>query len=129
MRLSQVAGALAILLVAACSEAELAEMEGDRFDKMNLSARQLKVAQAMVAGFKKEFGIPVLRSREYLRAGCYAKKVNVPLAFEDAHLSYLANYVEADRDYYGFFSRQGLSEQHAWAVSEAFHRAQAACGI
>ena len=78
---------------------------------------QRDIAEALVAGFKAETAMPLLRSRDYARAACYAKNVEMPQRYERAHLLYLQNYGEADRDFYPFFQGHGIDENTAILVS------------
>lgn len=118
---------LASLAIVACSAEQRADMESDKLDSFNLSPMERSVAEALIEGYKKEMGMPLLRSREYGRAACYAKKVRMPTRFHKAHLAYLANYSEADKDYYAFFAKQGLGEQDAYAVFEHFEKGYEQC--
>lgn len=117
----------ASLALVACSAEQRATMESDKLDSFNLTASERLIAEALIEGYKKEMGMSMLRSREYGRAACYARKVDMPKRFERAHLAYLANYPEADEDFYGFFSKQGLGEQDAYAVFEHFEKGYEQC--
>ncbi|AKM10829.1 hypothetical protein [Croceicoccus naphthovorans] len=114
------------LALGACN-LDTESMEADKFASMNLTPEERAVAEALVAGFKKDTGLPILRSREYGRAACYAKTVDMPDHLRSAHLAYLANYTEADADYYGFFARRGLGEQNAYEVFQRYEAADRKC--
>ncbi|WP_066555650.1 hypothetical protein [Croceicoccus bisphenolivorans] len=114
----------ALLVLSACDG--LAD-DSDRFDNLNLTSEELEVAQALVTGFKKETGLPILRSREYGRAACYSRMVEMPDHLKRAHLAYLADYPEADADYYGYFAKMGVSETDAYEVYQRFEVADEKC--
>ena len=121
--------ALAFLLIAACSAEDMAEMEADKLGGMNLSPAERAIAEALVEGFKKETGAQMLRSRDVGRAACYAKSVKMPSQFARVHALYLKDYSAVDGDYYGWFRRQGVSDEAAYKffghVEEGFN----ACSI
>lgn len=102
------------ITLSACSAGEIAEMESDKVDKMNLSASERVIAEALVEGYKKETGAPMLRSRDYAHAACYAKNVKMPTHFARVHAQYLKDYSSVDRDFYGWFRRQGVSDDAAY---------------
>lgn len=101
---------------------------GEVLDRLELTQSQRMVADALVEGMAKDAAFGILRKREYLLAGCYATKVSIPPAHERAHLAYLANFQEADDDYYGFFARYGLDQQEAFSMFERYDIAMTACG-
>jgi hypothetical protein len=127
-RLSIVVAAVCIG-IAGCSAGQRAEMEADKLAQYDLSASQTDIAQAFVAGMKIENNTPLLRSRDYARIACYAKSVEMPARMKRAHLLYLENYVEADRDYYPFFARQGIGEQLAYDMFEIYRAAWDECSL
>ncbi len=118
---------ISVLALTACSQTERAEMEKNKLESFELSSKQYEIAQALVEGYKKDTGMPMLRSRDYGRAACYAKTVNMPAMYERAHLLYLKNYTEADKDFYGYFARQGIGENMAWEMSQKFQGAYDKC--
>lgn len=113
LKLAALTGA-GMLLVACDTE----KMEGDKLDSMDLSEKERQVAEALVEGYKKEMGTPILRSRDYGHAGCYAKSVRMPSSYHNVHLKYLRNYTEIDNDFYPWFRSQGLSDDTAYKISE-----------
>ena len=121
----RLAAAAAALATSACSLPD----GGEVLDGLDLTTSQRAIADALVTGMEKDSPVPMLRKRDYLLAGCYASKVSVPMGQEQAHLDYLANYQEADEDYYGFFQRRGLDEQQAYALFERYETAMKACGF
>jgi hypothetical protein len=104
-------------------------MEAEKLESFDLTVDQRTIADALLVGQKAETGLPMLRSRDYVRAACYAKSVDMPKSYARAHLLYLQNYSEADRDFYPFFQRQGIDEQTAWAMSEKFRVAYEKCSL
>ena len=74
------------LALTACSAEDRAKMEKDKLESFELTAKQYEIAQALIEGYKKDTGMPMLRSRDYGRAACYAKMVNMPAMYERAHL-------------------------------------------
>ena len=114
-------------LLAACSAEERAGMEREKLESFNLSPAEYEVAAALVEGYKKETGRPLLRSQDYGRAACYARQVQMPAMYSRAHLMYLKNYPEIDRDFYGYFKRQGVGEQMAYQMSQKFKSAYDSC--
>ena len=114
---------IATLGICACSPADGADV----FEKMNLTDSQRKTAEALIEGQLAASVIPVMRQREYLYAGCYAKRVEMPASYEKAHRAYLANFTEADNDYYGFFAKHGLGEEAAYSVFERYEAADKQC--
>lgn len=116
---------LPILALAACSAPD----GGDVLDRLELTSEQRAVADAFVEGQLAASPLGMLRQRDYLYAGCYAKEVAMPSRYRAAHLAYLANYTEADEDYYGFFAGYGLDEEQAYAVFERFETADGKCSI
>ncbi len=115
------------ILLAACSAEERAGMEREKLESFGLSASEYEIASALVVGYKKETGRPLLRSQDYGRAACYARQVQMPAMYSRAHLMYLKNYPEIDRDFYGYFKRQGVGEQMAYQMSQKFKSAYDAC--
>lgn len=100
---------------------------GELLDDLELTHSERAVAEAMIEGQKKAAALPIMRKREYLMAGCYAKKVKMPAEYSQAHRAYLANFEEADKDYYGFFAGYGLSEEAAFSVFERYEAAFEEC--
>jgi hypothetical protein len=120
--------ALAVTL-GACGGVDTEQMEAEKLEQMELTNEQRIIAEALIAGQKKETGIPVLRSRDYAAAGCYAKTVQVSRGQSRAHEAYLRDYAEADKDFYAWFKRQGVGEQEAYAISQAVHAALDECSL
>ncbi|MBE5074451.1 hypothetical protein IM511_09045 [Erythrobacteraceae bacterium E2-1 Yellow Sea] len=118
---------LTVLLTAgaACSPPD----GGDVLDGLNLTSSQRATADALIEGQLKASAIPMLRKRDYLAAACYAKKVDMPSHMGNAHRAYLANFEEADKDYYGFFAKQGLYEETAYSVFERYEAAMKQCSL
>lgn len=81
--------ACASLALVAC---DMAQMEADKLDSMELDPVQRSVAEALIKGLKMETAAPMLRSRDFGRAVYYAKSVDMPSRFHNAHTLYLANY-------------------------------------
>jgi len=104
-------------------------MEAEKMESFDLTVDQRTVADALLVGYKAGSGMPILRSRDYARAGCYAKNVDMPRSYERAHLLYLENYDEADKEFYPFFERQGIDENTAWEMSERFRVAYEKCSL
>ena len=127
MKLSTFILSVCLIGLAACSAEDRAQMEQDKLDSFDLTPKQYEIAQALIEGYKKDTGMPLLRSRDYGRAACYAKTVNMPALYERAHLLYLKNYPEADKDFYGYFARQGIGENMAWEMSQKFQGAYDNC--
>ncbi len=121
LRLSMVAAST--LIVSACDMPDGTEI----YEDLELTGSQIAIAEAMIEGQKKASAIPVMRQREYLMAACYAKKVDMPPEYSQAHRAYLADFEEADKDYYGFFARYGLSEESAYSVFERYEAAYNEC--
>ena len=113
--------------LAACSAQDRAQMEKDKLASFELTAKQYEIAQALIEGYKKDTGMPMLRSRDYGKAACYAKTVNMPAMYERAHLIYLKNYPEADKNFYPYFARHGIGENMAWEMSQTFQGAYNQC--
>lgn len=112
-------------LCAACSPPDGDEV----LDGLDLTSAQRATADAFIAGQKKASAIPMLRKRDYLAAACYAKKVDMPAHLGNAHRAYLANFEQADKDYYGFFTRHGVDEQSAYSVFERYEAALNRCRL
>jgi len=127
MKLCVTTLAASMMVIAACSPADRAEMEKNKLESFELTPKQYEIAQALIEGYKKDTGMPMLRSRDYGRAACYAKTVSMPAMYERAHLLYLKNYTEADKDFYGYFARQGVGEHMAWEMSQKFQSAYDKC--
>ena len=108
-------------IIAACSPQQRAEMEADKMASFNLTPKQTEIANALIEGYKKDAGRQLLRTQDYARAACYAKSVQMPQMYENGHLLYLRNYTEADRNFYAFFAKHGISESMAYQISEKFH--------
>ena len=113
--------------LAACSAEQRAEMEADKMASFNLTPKQSEIAGALIEGYKKDAGRQLLRTQDYARAACYAKSVQMPQMYANGHLLYLRNYTEADRNFYGFFAKHGISESMAYQISEKFHSGYDAC--
>ena len=111
----------------ACSAEQRAEMEAEKLESFDLTVDQRAIADALLAGYKAETGMSILRSRDYARAACYAKNVDMPRSYARAHLLYLENYDEADKDFYPFFDRHGIDDNTAWEMSEKFRVAYEKC--
>jgi len=118
---------LLCLGLAACSAEQRAQMEADKLESFELTDGQRAIAEALIVGYKAETGLSMLRSRDYARAACYATKVDMPRSYERAHLLYLENYGEADKDFYPFFQGHGIDDNTAWEMSEKFRVAYEAC--
>lgn|GEM_PF-1925093 len=118
----------AACLLAAC-DANLEQMEADKFASFGLSDSERAVAEALIEGYKKEMGMPVLRSRDYGRAACYAKSVVMSSRHNDVHIAYLRDYSNIDADYYRWFANKGYSEQDAWKISERVLKGYADCSM
>lgn len=125
MRLKIAFVAAAAFLIAGCGDAD--EAEGERLDRMNLTPEQREVAQAFIIGMKKDTGMPILRGRDYGFAGCYAKRVQMPVNLKRAHIAYLSDYAQADEDYYAFFARMNVSEEAAWDLFQRYEAAEQQC--
>lgn len=115
--------AISLALCAACSPPD----GGEVLDGLNLTSSQRAIADALIEGQLKASTIPMLRKRDYLAAACYAQKVDIPAHLGHTHRAYLANFTEADSDYYGFFARQGVSEQAAYSIFERYEAAMEQC--
>lgn len=113
----------------ACSAEQRAQMEAEKLESFDLTVDQRTIADALLVGYKAETGLSMLRSRDYARAACYAKSVDMPRRYARAHLLYLENYDEADEDFYPFFQRQGIDENAAWEMSEKFRVAYEKCSL
>ncbi len=127
MRVFSIVSFVGILALTACSAEDRAAMEKDKLDNFDLTPKQYEIAQALVEGYKKDTGLPMLRSQDYGRAGCYAKTVKMPAMYDRAHILYLKNYIEADKDFYGFFKRHGIGDNMAWEMSQKFQYAYDQC--
>ena len=104
-------------------------MEAEKLESFDLTVEQRTIADALIVGYKAESGLPILRSRDYARAACYAKNVDMPRRYERAHLLYLEHYGEAEKDFYAFFQRQGIDDDTAWGMSERFRAAYDKCDL
>ncbi|WP_409412311.1 hypothetical protein [Altererythrobacter sp. MF3-039] len=111
------------LLVGACDMPDGTEI----YEGVELTTSQKAIAEAMIEGQKKASAIPIMRQREYLMAACYAKTVDMPSEYSQAHRAYLADFGEADKDYYGFFARYGLGEESAYSVFQRYEAAYEKC--
>jgi len=120
---------LAGVLLIACSDAQRSEMEAEKLESFNLTSAQREIADALVIGYKTDTGLPILRSRDYARAACYAKEVRMPARFKRAHILYLSSYPEADKNFYPFFKRHGVSDQVAYDMSQIFQKAYDQCSF
>ena len=122
-------GGLCALALAACSQEEIAGMEGERLDGMKLSAAEREIAEALIEGYKKSANLPVLRSRDYAHAACYAKKVKMPSRFERVHAAYLRAYPDIDDNFYPWFATRGISEEAAYSFWEHVEQGFKDCSI
>lgn len=129
MKRAPIIGALALVAITGCSAEQRTEMETTKLESFDLTPDQRVVADALVTGFKAEMGLALLRSREYARAACYAKKVVMPRKYKKAHLFYLANYDAADRDFYPFMQKRGVTDIDAWEMSKVFRLAYEQCTL
>lgn len=127
MRKVSVLGVVLCCSLVACSAEQRAQMEADKLDSFELTTEQRAIAEALVVGYKAETGMAMLRSRDYARAACYAKTVDMPSRYREAHLLYLENYGEADKDFYPFFQSRGIDDNTAWEMSERFTAAYDEC--
>ncbi|WP_340587414.1 hypothetical protein [Erythrobacter alti] len=119
----RLATGLACLALGACSMPD-----GDALlDELDLTQSEREVANAVVEGLRGEMAVPMLRKRDYYYAACYAKAVDMPASYRNAHLAYISNYTEADEDYYGFFAGYGLDEEQAYSVFERYETANGKC--
>lgn len=121
--LRHTAAVTCVILASACSMPDGTEI----YDDFELTHSQRAIAEAMIEGQKQASAIPVMRQREYLMAACYAKKVDMPSEYSQAHRAYLADFEEADKDYYGFFARYGLGEESAYSVFQRYEAAYNEC--
>lgn len=129
MKRSRILRTALCLSLVACSAEQRAQMEAEKLESFDLTVDQRAVADALLVGYKAESGMSILRSRDYARAACYAKNVDMPKSYERAHLLYLENYGEADNDFYPFFRRHGVDENTAWEMSERFRVAYERCSL
>ena len=127
MKKSRVLVSALWLGLAACSAEQRAEMESEKLESYDLTVDQRAIADALLVGYKAETGLPMLRSRDYARAACYAKTVDMPSSYARAHLLYLRNYGEVDKDFYPYFNREGIDDNTAWEMSENFRVAYEKC--
>ncbi len=118
----------ALTMLAAC-DADLEQMEAGKLDSYGLSEQERVVADALIEGYKKETGMPILRSREIARAACYARSVDMLSRHHNAHLAYLRDYTAVDENFYPWFSAQGISEQEAWKIGERVKKGYADCSM
>ena len=125
MRLATTLAATAAFMLSGCGDTQQAE--GERLDRMNLTPEQREVAQAFIIGMKKDTGLPILRGRDYGFAGCYAKRVQMPVNLKRAHIAYLSDFAQADKDYYAFFARMNVDEQAAWDLFQRYEAAEEQC--
>jgi|GEM_PF-2582926 len=112
-------------LCTACSPSD----GGKVLDGLNLTPSQRATADALIKGQTKASAIPMLRKRDYLAAACYAQKVDMPSHLGNAHRAYLANFEEADKDYYAFFAKHGLDEQSAYSIYERYEAGMKLCSF
>ncbi len=113
--------------IVACSTEDRAQMEAEKLDQFELTNAQRDVTEALIEGYKKDTGMPILRSQDYARAACYAKSVKMPSRYTRAHLLYLKNYPDADEDFYGFFQKHKVPDQLAYDMSQIFQKGYDAC--
>ena len=106
---------LAALALGAC---DMAQMEADSLDSMELTDQQREVAEALIVGYKKERGNIPLRSRDIAHAACYARSVRIASSYHDVHLKYLRDYTAIDKDFYPWFRRQGMSDDAAYKLAQ-----------
>ena len=117
--------AVPLAICAGCSPPD----GGEVLDGLDLTSSQRATADALIEGQLKASTIPMLRKRDYLAAACYAQKVDMPSHMGNAHRAYLANFEEADKDYYAFFAKHGLDEQSAYSVFERYEAAMKQCTL
>ncbi len=127
-RLNAFAALGATFLLAAC-DANLEQMETDKLDSFQLSERERAVAGALIEGYKKEVSTPILRSRDYARAACYAKSVEMPSRQDAVHQAYLRDYPAIDDNFYPWFANHGVSQDDAWKLGERVKKGYADCSI
>ena len=116
-------------LAAACSQQDMAEMQTEKLSEMGLDAREIAIAEAVIEGFKKETGMPVLRSRDVMRAGCYAKSVDMPSQHHRVHKLYLADYTEIDKNFYPWFNAQGVDDNTAYDIAQRVSKGFDECAV
>lgn len=126
---SKMIAAIGTLVLLAACDANLEQMEADKLDSFELTDRERAVADALVEGYKKEMKVPVLRSRDYMRAACYAQSVEMPSRHDAVHVAYLRDYPAIDADFYRWFANRGYSEQDAWTLSQRVQKGYADCSI
>ena len=101
--------------------------DAQRLDAAALTTDQRAVAEALIAGFQRETGADTVSAAEVDQAICYARTVEMPAAFADAHRRYLADYAAIDQDFYPWFEANAVSAQDAWAIAERVQQGFAAC--
>lgn len=117
------------LALAGCDAADFAKMETDKLTQMGLTPEQMSVAKALIEGYKKEVGRPVIRSRDVMRAGCYAKTVDLPAHHSRVHKLYIADYAVIDQNYYPWFNKQGIDDQTAYEIGNKVTAAYEECSL
>ncbi len=117
---------IAALALVACGGDPSAK-EARKLDEAALSPDERSVAEALIEGFKTETGAASVSEAEIERAACYARAVDMPEQFSDAHKSYLADYAAIDEDFYPWFEARGVSMEDAWDIAERVKKGFEAC--
>ena len=117
-----------LALLSSC-DVNLEQMEADKLDSFQLTERERAVTDALIEGYKKEVGMTVLRSRDYARAACYAKTVEVPSRQDAVHQAYLRDYPAIDENFYPWFANRGLSQDDAWKLGQRVQKGYADCSM
>ncbi len=94
-----------------------------------LSADDRAVAEALLAGFKKESGVSAIGEADAARAACYAQNVDIPAEFAEVHKMYIADYTAIDQDFYVWFEERGVSMEDAWDIAERVKKGFEACAV
>ncbi|NNC38230.1 MAG: hypothetical protein EX271_00330 [Acidimicrobiales bacterium] len=119
------------LFLSACSLSDLEESQTKEFAELmqnfKLTPAEVDIAQRTVSGYKNEMGTPVVASRDLRQAICYATSVQMPEKYTKAHLLYLEYYAEADKDYYTWFAKKGISAATAEAMGNIYVSAHDKC--
>jgi hypothetical protein len=105
-----------VILLAGCDQ--LASDSSERFEASfeiyKLTETEKETARAFAKGLSRDTGFSLMSTKSQNRAICYAVKSNdMPESYRRAHLLYLENYIEADKDYLAWFKKRGVDSETA----------------
>lgn len=122
---------IASLVLTSCSIHDASTAQDRELQKraanLHLTSAEMDIANALISGFATETGAPVINSRDVGHVLCYAVHVEMPERYTIPHLDYLKNYVEVDKDYYGWFKMKGVPGTDAKAMGDIYLKAFNEC--